>query len=86
MSVDVGSKAPDFTLTNQDRQPVTLSGLQRQAGRARVLPGGVQLGVPEGAVHVPRLDGAARDRPTPRSTASASTRSLRSRRFRISNG
>jgi peroxiredoxin len=28
MSVDVGSKAPDFTLTSQDRQPVTLSGLQ----------------------------------------------------------
>jgi len=28
MSVDVGSKAPDFTLTNQDRQPVTLSGLK----------------------------------------------------------
>ena len=27
MSVDVGSKAPDFTLMNQDRQPVTLSGL-----------------------------------------------------------
>ena len=26
MSLDVGSKAPDFTLTNQDRQPVTLSG------------------------------------------------------------
>ena len=25
MSADVGSKAPDFTLTNQDRQPVTLS-------------------------------------------------------------
>ena len=25
MSLDVGSKAPDFTLTNQDRQPVTLS-------------------------------------------------------------
>ena len=25
MSVDVGTKAPDFTLTNQDRQPVTLS-------------------------------------------------------------
>ena len=25
MSVDVGSKAPDFTLPNQDRQPVTLS-------------------------------------------------------------
>src|SRR5476649_2830155 len=27
MAVDVGSKAPDFTLTNQDREPVTLSGL-----------------------------------------------------------
>jgi glutaredoxin-dependent peroxiredoxin len=25
MSAEVGSKAPDFTLTNQDRQPVTLS-------------------------------------------------------------
>src|SRR5256884_9903256 len=25
MSVDVGSKAPDFTLTSQDRQPVKLS-------------------------------------------------------------
>ena len=25
MSVDVGSKAPDFTLPNQDREPVTLS-------------------------------------------------------------
>ena len=28
MPVDVGSKAPDFTLTNQDRQPVTLSQLK----------------------------------------------------------
>ena len=28
MSVDVGSQAPDFTLTNQDRQPVTLSALK----------------------------------------------------------
>jgi peroxiredoxin len=34
MAVDVGSKAPDFTLTNQDRQPVTLSGLR---GRPVVL-------------------------------------------------
>ena len=25
MSVDVGTRAPDFTLTNQDREPVTLS-------------------------------------------------------------
>ncbi len=28
MSVDLGSKAPDFTLMNQDRQPVTLSALK----------------------------------------------------------
>lgn len=28
MSTEVGSKAPDFTLTNQDRQPVTLSALR----------------------------------------------------------
>src|SRR5438132_1263846 len=28
MAVAVGSKAPDFTLTNQDREPVTLSGLK----------------------------------------------------------
>lgn len=28
MSVDVGSKAPDFTLMNQDREPVTLSQLK----------------------------------------------------------
>jgi peroxiredoxin len=34
MSADVGSKAPDFTLTNQDRQAVTLSG---QKGRPVVL-------------------------------------------------
>src|SRR6185436_10524308 len=34
MSVDVGSKAPDFTLTNQDREPVTLSA---QKGRPVVL-------------------------------------------------
>jgi glutaredoxin-dependent peroxiredoxin len=34
MSVDVGTKAPDFTLMNQDRQPVTLSG---QRGKNVVL-------------------------------------------------
>jgi glutaredoxin-dependent peroxiredoxin len=34
MSVDVGSTAPDFTLTSQDRQPVTLSG---QRGKPVVL-------------------------------------------------
>ena len=34
MSVDVGSKAPDFTLVNQDREPVTLSA---QRGRPVVL-------------------------------------------------
>ena len=34
MAVDVGSRAPDFTLLNQDREPVTLSA---QSGRAVVL-------------------------------------------------
>ena len=34
MPLDVGSKAPDFTLTNQDRQPVTLS---EQRGKPVVL-------------------------------------------------
>ena len=34
MSVDVGSKAPDFTLTSHERQPVTLSQLR---GRPVVL-------------------------------------------------
>jgi glutaredoxin-dependent peroxiredoxin len=34
MSVEVGSKAPDFTLTNQDLQPVSLGS---QAGRNVVL-------------------------------------------------
>ena len=34
MSLDVGSKAPDFTLINQDRQPVTLS---TQRGRPVLL-------------------------------------------------
>jgi peroxiredoxin len=29
MSIDVGSSAPDFTLMNQDRQPVTLSAVLR---------------------------------------------------------
>lgn len=30
MSLDVGSMAPDFTLPNEDNQPVTLSGLRGQ--------------------------------------------------------
>ena len=34
MSAEVGSKAPDFTLPNQDREPVTLS---QQTGRPIVL-------------------------------------------------
>jgi len=29
MSIDIGSRAPDFTLMNQDRQPVTLSAVLR---------------------------------------------------------
>ena len=51
----VGSNAPDFTLTNQDREPVTLSEQRGTPGRARVLSRGVQFGVHEGAVHVPGL-------------------------------
>jgi len=34
MSIEVGSKAPDFTLVNQDRQPVKLS---EQLGTGRVV-------------------------------------------------
>ena len=34
MAAEIGSQAPDFTLTNHDRQPVTLSG---QRGRPVVL-------------------------------------------------
>jgi peroxiredoxin len=34
MAADVGTTAPDFTLTNQDRQPVTLSA---QRGKPVVL-------------------------------------------------
>src|SRR5262245_2594594 len=34
MPVDVGSRAPDFTLTNDERQPVTLS---QQRGKPVVL-------------------------------------------------
>jgi len=34
MAVDVGSKAPDFTLVNQDREPVTLS---QQLGQSNVV-------------------------------------------------
>ena len=37
MSVAVGSKAPEFTLTNQDREPVTLSQLVQWPARA--IPG-----------------------------------------------
>ena len=55
MAADVGSKAPDFTLTNQDRQPVTLS---EQRGKPVVLaffPAAFSSVCTEGAVHVPRL-------------------------------
>jgi peroxiredoxin len=34
MAVDVGSKAPDFTLVNQDREPVTLS---QETGQSHVV-------------------------------------------------
>jgi peroxiredoxin len=40
MSIEVGSKAPDFTLMNQDRQPVTLSAaLQKGPVVLAFLPG-----------------------------------------------
>jgi peroxiredoxin len=40
MSIEVGSKAPDFTLMNQDRQPVTLSAaLQNGPVVVAFLPG-----------------------------------------------
>lgn len=40
MSIEVGSKAPDFTLVNQDRQPVTLSAvLQKGPVVLAFLPG-----------------------------------------------
>ena len=54
MSVDVGSKAPDFTLMNQDREPVTLSAERGHPVVLAFFPGGVQRRVHEGAVHVPR--------------------------------
>ncbi len=54
MSATVGSNAPDFTLSNQDRQPVTLSAPAGKNRRARIFPGGVHVGVPEGAVPLPR--------------------------------
>jgi peroxiredoxin len=44
MSVDVGSKAPDFTLPDQDRQPVTLSA-QRGCPVVLAFSHRVQLGL-----------------------------------------
>ena len=49
MAADTGTTAPDFTLTNHDRQPVTLS---QQRGRPVVLePRGwsIRIGQPVGA-------------------------------------
>lgn len=39
MSVDVGTAAPDFTLVNQDRQPVTLSALRGRPVLLAFFPG-----------------------------------------------
>ena len=75
MSVDVGSTAPDFTLMNQDRQPVTLSAQRGHPVVLAFFPGGVQLRLPEGAVHVPRSAGALEPCAAPRYTASVSIRS-----------
>ncbi len=60
MAVAVGSKAPDFTLTNQDREAVTLSKLQGQPVVLAFFPAAFSSGLHQGAVHLPRFDGPAR--------------------------
>ncbi len=59
MSADVGSKAPDFTLTNQDRQPVTLSGATGKNVVLAFFPGSLHVGLPEGALLFSRSPGVA---------------------------
>ena len=44
MAAEVGAKAPDFTLTNQDRQPVTVSAERGHGGAAR-MPAGIVISV-----------------------------------------
>ena len=57
MAVEVGSKAPDFTLVNQDRENVTLSQEARQGQcGAGVFPGRVQRHLHEGDLQFPRHD------------------------------
>ena len=56
MSVEVGAKAPDFTLPNQDREAGdTQRATQGRSGRPGVLSGGIQRHLPERDVHVPRF-------------------------------
>ena len=64
MAVDVGSRAPDFTLPNQDRQPVTLS---QQRGGTVVLaffPAAFSS-LYEGVVHLSGLVSTAESGPRP---------------------
>ena len=57
MPVDVGSKAPDFTLPNQDREPVTLSALRGKNVVLAFFPAAFTERVHEGTLHVPRQSG-----------------------------
>ena len=57
MAVEVGSKAPDFTLVNQDREKVTLSQeLKKGNVVLAFFPGSVQRDVHERDVQFPRHD------------------------------
>ena len=53
MPADVGSTAPDFTLTNQDREPVTLSQLRGRPVVLAFFPAAFSSTCTEGTVHFP---------------------------------
>ncbi len=78
MSVDVGAKAPDFTLPNQDRESVTLSDqLKKGPVVLAFFPAAFSGTCQQRDVHVSRLDGRAQQVERARCSASAPTRSLR---------
>ena len=78
MSVAVGAKAPDFTLPNQDREPVTLSEqLKKGPGGPGVHAGGVQRHLHDRDVHVSRLGDRTEQGQRHGARASPSTRSSR---------
>ena len=60
MAVAVGSKAPDFTLTNQDREAVTLSKLQGQPVVLAFFPAAFSSVCTKELCTFTRLDGPAR--------------------------